>query len=92
MFRSSSVVYKGRTIIRDPRKKKIIRSALVTQERSNNEVDQHQQHSNETKPILPFEPSTQNQQSLGLGSYVLAGAGMALGVTLVGAILGGIGM
>jgi hypothetical protein len=92
MFRPSSVVYKGRTIIRDPRKKKIIRSALVTQERSSNEVVQHQQHSNETKPILPFEPSTQNQQSLGLGSYGIAGAGVALGVTLVGAILGGIGM
>jgi len=40
------------------------------------------------RPPMAFEPSTQNQQSLGLGSYILAGAGVAIGVTLVSAVLG----
>jgi hypothetical protein len=84
MFRPSSIAAlssKGRTIIRDPRKQKSIRSALVTkqEERAANEVQVHQQPQ---PPTLPFE------QSLGLGSYMLAGVGVAVGVTLVGAILG----
>mmetsp|Transcript_16238 Transcript_16238/g.32700 ORF Transcript_16238/g.32700 Transcript_16238/m.32700 type:complete len:91 (+) Transcript_16238:2671-2943(+) len=90
MFRPSSIAAlssKGRTIIRDPRKQKTIRSALVTkqEERAVNQVQVHQQPQ---PPSLPFEPSTQNQQSLGLGSYMLAGVGVAIGVTVVGAILG----
>ena len=90
MFRPSYITAlssKGRTIIRDPRKQKIIRSALVAkqEERAANEVQLHQQPK---LPSLPFEPSTQNQQSIGLGSYMLAGVGVAIGVTLVGAILG----
>mmetsp|Transcript_9205 Transcript_9205/g.13893 ORF Transcript_9205/g.13893 Transcript_9205/m.13893 type:complete len:91 (+) Transcript_9205:366-638(+) len=90
MFRPSSIAAlssKGRTIIRDPRKQKTIRSALVTkqEERAANEVQVHQ---HPQPPSLPFEPSTQNQQSLGLGSYMLAGVGVAIGVTVVGAILG----
>ncbi len=90
MFRPSYITAlssKGRTIIRDPRKQKIIRSALVAkqEEGAANEVQLHQQPK---PPPLPFEPSTQNQQSLGLGSYMLAGVGVAIGVTLVGAILG----
>mmetsp|Transcript_16239 Transcript_16239/g.32711 ORF Transcript_16239/g.32711 Transcript_16239/m.32711 type:complete len:92 (+) Transcript_16239:2671-2946(+) len=91
MFRPSSIAAlssKGRTIIRDPRKQKTIRSALVRkqEERAANEVQVHQQPQ---PPSLPFdEPSTQNQQSLGLGSYMLAGVGVAIGVTVVGAILG----
>jgi hypothetical protein len=62
-------------------------SALMTkqEERANNDVQLHQQTN---PPPLPFVPSTQNQQSLGLGSYMLAGVGVAVGVTLVGAILG----
>mmetsp|Transcript_22057 Transcript_22057/g.33399 ORF Transcript_22057/g.33399 Transcript_22057/m.33399 type:complete len:92 (-) Transcript_22057:372-647(-) len=91
MFRPSSIAAlssKGRTIIRDPRKQKSIRSALVTkqEERAANEVQVH--HQQPQPPSLPFEPSTQNQQSLGLGSYMLAGVGVAIGVTVVGAILG----
>lgn len=90
MFRPSSIASlssKGRTIIRDPRKHKKIRSALVAkqEERAANEVQLHQQPKS---PPLPFEPSSQNQQSLGLGSYMLAGVGVAMGVTIVGAILG----
>jgi hypothetical protein len=40
---------------------------------------------------LAFEPSAENQQSVGssLGSYMLAGAGMAIGFSIVGAIFGG---
>lgn len=92
MFRRSSIVAfssKGRTIIRDPRRKnKITPSALVTKREKDDEV----QTVHQTKPILPFEPSVRNQQSLGLGSYMLAGVGVAMGVTLVGAILGSLGM
>ena len=48
MFRPSSIAAlssKGRTIIRDPRKQKTIRSALVTkqEERAVNQVQVHQQ-------------------------------------------------
>ena len=90
MFRPSSIAAlssKGRTIIRDPRKHKKIRSALVAkqEERAANEVELHQQPKS---PPLPFVQPTQNQQSLGLGSYMLAGVGVAVGVTIVGAILG----
>ena len=43
------------------------------------------------RPRMSFEPSVENQHSLGLGSYMLAGVGVAMGVTLVGAIFGAIG-
>lgn len=64
-----------------------MRSALTVSkdEKDNNEVQLHQQPK---PPSLPFEPSVQNQEHLGLGSYVLAGVGVAVGVSLVGAILG----
>mmetsp|Transcript_12144 Transcript_12144/g.29312 ORF Transcript_12144/g.29312 Transcript_12144/m.29312 type:complete len:123 (+) Transcript_12144:90-458(+) len=41
---------------------------------------------------LPFSPTNQQQESVGssLLSYMLAGAGVALGFTVVGAIFGGI--
>ena len=72
----------GRTIVRDPRKKKAI-SAVVRRE----ELRPVQQ--NDLKP-LPFAPLEQNQQSFGssLGSYAVMGVGVALGVTMVGALLG----
>ena len=92
----------SRTKIRDPRKAKRVKSAtavVATKEkeqssssyRSNNLLQQ-QSHQHEVgRPIMPFEPAQNNQQSLGLGSYMLAGVGVALGFTLVGAIFGGIG-
>ena len=79
---------KGRTVVRDPRKAKARKSALVAQHPSSDAPDhlpaEHQQS-------LPFQPSDQNQQSVGstLVSYSLAGAGVAMGVTLVGALFGG---
>uniref|UniRef100_A0A6U3RHP8 Uncharacterized protein n=1 Tax=Ditylum brightwellii TaxID=49249 RepID=A0A6U3RHP8_9STRA len=75
-----------RTTVRDPRKKKAVSSALVAnqKEQVRSEVQTHQH----PKP-LPFEPNQQNQESLGLGSYVLAGGGMALGFMFVGMLFGG---
>ena len=50
-----------------------------------------QQQQQQLPPVLPFEPSTRNQQSVGstLASYTLSGAGVAIGFTLVGALFGG---
>ncbi|EJK64753.1 hypothetical protein THAOC_14482 [Thalassiosira oceanica] len=79
-----------RTRIRDPRKAKQIRvSAAVTRAEEERHPpaptpSPHQQQ------MLPFEPNQQSQQSMGLGSYAIAGAGMALGFTLVGALFGGL--
>ena len=81
--------------MRDPRKaaKKVATNnrAIVAHLRSpmesrpNVPTESHQQLS------LPFQPSHQNQQSVGstLASYALAGAGVAMGVTFVSVILGG---
>ena len=77
---------KGRTVVRDPRKAKARRTALVAPKSDHLPVEQQQQ-----QPPMPFQPSPQNQQSVGstLASYSLAGAGVAMGVTLVGALFGG---
>ncbi|KAL7431643.1 hypothetical protein ACHAXH_003393 [Discostella pseudostelligera] len=89
-----------RTIIRDPRKAKRIQSAAgvvasndtsSTSKNNNLPPPQSQQSNAVVQPQTSFEPSVHNQQSLGLGSYMLAGVGVALGVTLVGAIFGAIG-
>eukprot|EP00580_Thalassiosira_gravida_P006448 CAMPEP_0201625648 /NCGR_PEP_ID=MMETSP0493-20130528/1365_1 /ASSEMBLY_ACC=CAM_ASM_000838 /TAXON_ID=420259 /ORGANISM="Thalassiosira gravida, Strain GMp14c1" /LENGTH=95 /DNA_ID=CAMNT_0048095653 /DNA_START=37 /DNA_END=324 /DNA_ORIENTATION=- len=90
----------SRTIIRDPRKTKRIKSALVAAKEeglsssSNNDVQlqkQQSQHHVGHRARMSFEPSADNQRSLGLGSYMLAGVGVAMGVTLVGAVFGAIG-
>lgn len=85
----------SRTIIRDPRKAKELRekakekarTAVAVQKENTSLQQQTPQHQ---QPPMAFEPSAQNQESLGIGSYMLAGAGMALGFTLVGALFGGI--
>ena len=97
MFRRSIAILsaKGsRTIIRDPRKGKELREKAKERARSavavqneNSSLSQHEPQ--EGPPPMAFEPSAQNQESLGLGSYVLAGAGMSLGFMIVGAIFGG---
>ena len=78
---------KGRTVVRDPRKAKARKTALVARP-SPDHLPVEQQPS---PPPMRFQPSPQNQQSVGstLASYSLAGAGVAMGVTLVGALLGG---
>mmetsp|Transcript_5407 Transcript_5407/g.7947 ORF Transcript_5407/g.7947 Transcript_5407/m.7947 type:complete len:95 (-) Transcript_5407:126-410(-) len=78
-----------RTIIRDPRKK---RPPAIPPEQQTGvvpSVPEQQQFGNRPLP-LPFEPSQQNQQSVGstLGSYVLMGAGVSIGFVLVGALFG----
>ena len=89
----------SRTIIRDPRKNKRIKSAIAVaakeREQNNNSLEIHQPESHPPqqyeRPRMAFEPSQDNQQSLGLGSYMLAGVGVALGVTLVSVVFGAIG-
>lgn len=87
--RSLAVMAKqaGRTIVRDPRKKKVI--AMARQETPIQQQVAPQQQPVQPPP-LPFEPSAQNQQSVGstLGSYALAGVGVTLGVVLVRVVLG----
>ena len=91
MLRRSAVLAmsKQRTVIRDPRKTKKLRdakkSAIVASE--NHQPEVHQSSSNNP---LPFKIQQQQTQSLGLGSYMLAGVGVAMGVTLVSAIFGAI--
>lgn len=92
-----------RTIIRDPRKAKrvptssgVVAANNDTEHSSTNNnkhnlpLQQLQQPNALGQPKMPFEPTVQHQQSLGLGSYMLAGVGVAMGVTLVSAIFGAI--
>lgn len=83
----------ARTIIRDPRKAKAKKAAVVATNERADLPAQQQRHdvAPDTRPRMAFEPSAQNQQSLGLGSYMLAGVGVAMGVTLVSALFGAIG-
>mmetsp|Transcript_22225 Transcript_22225/g.26776 ORF Transcript_22225/g.26776 Transcript_22225/m.26776 type:complete len:95 (-) Transcript_22225:119-403(-) len=79
----------GRTIVRDPRKKRLTSIPPEQQTGVVPSVPEQQQLANRP-PALPFEPSQQNQQSVGstLGSYVLMGAGVSIGFVLVGALFG----
>jgi hypothetical protein len=87
MLRRSLVVLakqaEKRTIVRDPRKRAV--PAIRADELP--EVQQQQQN---TRPLMPFEPTQENQHSIGssLGSYVLMGAGVAVGFAIVGAPFG----
>jgi hypothetical protein len=78
----------GRTIVRDPRKKKnapILSALQLKQDKWEREVQTPPQ----ATPV-PFAPSRQNQESVGstLGSYALAGVGMTLGFALVRVLFG----
>jgi Asp/Glu/hydantoin racemase len=79
----------SRTIIRDPRKAKDLREKARSAVAIQKETALQHQPPQEVGQRIAFEPSTQNQQSLGIGSYVLAGAGVALGFSIVGALFGG---
>lgn len=85
----------SRTIIRDPRKTKHAReqnrSAVAVQDNDNYTMQPQQQQYRVSQQRMAFEPSAQNHQSLGIGSYILAGAGVTLGFTIVGAIFGALG-
>ena len=84
-----------RTIVRDPRDK--VKILPVTSTTNTHAPVQHTSSTNtvtttqqQHPPPLPFEPSQQNQQSIGsmVGSYALAGFGMGLGVIFVRMIFG----
>ena len=79
-----------RTVVRDPRKRTKLPSTasreVVPSKNSQAPVQQQQQQ----RPPLPFEPTHQQQESIGssMASYALAGVGVTLGVVLVRVILG----
>jgi preprotein translocase subunit SecF len=85
MLRRSLIVLakqgEKRTVVRDPRKRAV--PAIRADE---SEIQQQQS----SRPLMPFEPTQQNQQAVGssLGSYVLMGAGVAVGFAIVGALFG----
>jgi hypothetical protein len=85
--RSVAVLAKDsqRTIVRDPRAKRL--PAVRLEQKG----DQTPANTPDERPFLPFQPSRQNQETVGssLGSYMLAGAGVAIGFSIVGAVLGG---
>mmetsp|Transcript_14077 Transcript_14077/g.21047 ORF Transcript_14077/g.21047 Transcript_14077/m.21047 type:complete len:93 (+) Transcript_14077:108-386(+) len=77
-----------RTIVRDPRKNKLKPNpaAIVQQQ-------QEQEHLKARPPVpWPLAPGDHNEQSQSvgssLGSYALAGAGMAMGFALVRVVFG----
>ena len=72
--------------MRDPRKRKAAMSVIAKQHEEASQIANHNQH----PPPPAFAPNESNQQSIGssLGSYALAGAGMALGFTLVRVVFG----
>mmetsp|Transcript_35946 Transcript_35946/g.86897 ORF Transcript_35946/g.86897 Transcript_35946/m.86897 type:complete len:95 (-) Transcript_35946:204-488(-) len=93
MFRRSLVVLaknRPRTIVRDPRKKRL--PAAVSQNSLTQQQELEQQQSQiQERQQMAFEPSRQNQHSIGstMGSYALAGFGMSIGFAFVGALFGG---
>uniref|UniRef100_A0A7R9ZI73 Uncharacterized protein n=1 Tax=Craspedostauros australis TaxID=1486917 RepID=A0A7R9ZI73_9STRA len=85
-----------RTIVRSPRRRRRPSSAVATTTdpkagSSGLQTYSEQQHQLQQQHQLPFAPSASNQQQIGssLGSYMLAGAGMAVGFSIVGAVFGG---
>lgn len=73
--------------MRDPRKKRL--PAIRPEQEPKGDLQPQENLNTRLRP-LPFEPNQQLQQSVGsgLGSYMLMGAGMALGFTLIGALFG----
>jgi len=81
----------GRTIVRDPRKKRLPAVRVVNDDKAKdeNQTPSVYQSSSPGKP-LPFGPSSQSQESVGssLASYALAGVGVSLGFILVRVVTG----
>jgi hypothetical protein len=83
MFRRSLIAMsKGgtRTRVRDPRKRSV--PAVIRQQQEDLPPEQHH------PPPLPLPMQQQGGEPVGLGSMVLMGGGMALGVTLVRVLFG----
>ena len=92
--RASSSSSSSRTRIRDPRKAReriVETSSAVVARREGENLPSHQSR-NEVGPPLNNNYQQHPPSTLGmLGSYVMAGVGVALGVTLVSALFGAIG-
>ena len=97
MFRATRAVQLSkqmkRTVVRDPRKNRAALSQIKIREEeeaSQVPVHHHQQQHNSIQNTNPMAPPQQGQQSFAstMGSYVLYGAGITLGFTLVRLIVG----
>jgi hypothetical protein len=92
--RRASSSSSSRTRIRDPRKAReriVETSSAVVARREGENLPSHQSR-NEVGPPLNNNYQQHPPSTLGmLGSYVMAGVGVALGVTLVSALFGAIG-
>jgi hypothetical protein len=93
MYRRSIAAFSkqaGRTIVRDPRKLKTNKRLPVAQSAPTDHNVPAPLSEPTTRSPMPFEPSQHNQQSIGssLGSYMLAGVGVTMGVILVRVVLG----
>jgi hypothetical protein len=85
-------------VVRDPRKARPTKASTTTALAPASAREDNHHHLEPSVPPqtpvprapLPFEPSPQNQQSVGssLASYALAGVGVTLGVVLVRVVLG----
>lgn len=80
----------SRTIVRDPRKNKKPSPTQALATTDEHESQQNQLMQQQQQQQLPFPPLNSNSgtSSSELGSYMLAGAGMALGFTLVRVLFG----
>ena len=95
MIRRSAVLLTqgSRTIVRDPRKTRPLPASKTPNVLAKVTEPTVPDHSVKVQSQrLPFEPTQTNQENVGssIVSYMLAGAGMAIGFTIVGAIFGGI--
>lgn len=80
-----------RTVVRDPRKNRAALSQIkIREEEEASQVPAHHQQHNSIQNTNPMAPPQQGQQSFAstMGSYVLYGAGITLGFTLVRLIVG----
>lgn len=85
---SKPAVQTGRTIVRDPRKARSKAPAPASASATPQQTQQQPPQQYQAPKPLPFAPNDQNQQAMGLGSYVLAGFGVSMGFAFVGALFG----
>jgi len=79
----------GRTVVRDPRRRTRLAKSLVPMAKEDKTMKLSDPPSMPS-PIFLQKPTQQQHESLAasMGSYAVAGIGVALGVTLVRVVLG----
>ena len=87
MLRPTFIRLAPRTIVRDPRIKKTSIPSTVIETQDNNKLPQLPSHNSQVGTPLGIDHHHQSTGAI-IGSYVLAGVGVALGVGLVRLVLG----